>query len=175
MKCSIGLAFNRQHNKVLLQMKRRGPEFNIGFLNPPGGKLEEGETPLDCMVREFAEETGLYTVDSQWLQFHYERHQSGTELWCYTTDEVNLIHAENTTNEPNVIVELGRTLKGWVNPAGYVWCPYADGISPSPKEYAERIEVQTAKPRGGLAYNMPWMIPMALTFLEHPEHRYLEG
>lgn len=26
---------------------------------PPGGKFESGETPLDCILREFKEETGL--------------------------------------------------------------------------------------------------------------------
>lgn len=26
---------------------------------PPGGKFEEGETPLECVTREFLEETGL--------------------------------------------------------------------------------------------------------------------
>ena len=26
---------------------------------PPGGKFESGETPLDCIIREYYEETGL--------------------------------------------------------------------------------------------------------------------
>jgi len=30
---------------------------------PPGGKFEEGETPLDCIMREFYEETGLTLVN----------------------------------------------------------------------------------------------------------------
>ena len=30
---------------------------------PPGGKFETGETPLDCVVREFKEETGLNLID----------------------------------------------------------------------------------------------------------------
>ncbi len=30
---------------------------------PPGGKFEEGETPLDCVVREFLEETGLTLIN----------------------------------------------------------------------------------------------------------------
>lgn len=30
---------------------------------PPGGKFESGETPLDCVTREFLEETGLTLIN----------------------------------------------------------------------------------------------------------------
>lgn len=30
---------------------------------PPGGKFEEGETPLDCIIREYYEETGLTLIN----------------------------------------------------------------------------------------------------------------
>lgn len=30
---------------------------------PPGGKFEKGETPLDCITREFYEETGLHLIN----------------------------------------------------------------------------------------------------------------
>lgn len=30
---------------------------------PPGGKFESGETPLDCITREFLEETGLTLIN----------------------------------------------------------------------------------------------------------------
>ena len=30
---------------------------------PPGGKFESGETPLDCIKREFYEETGLTLIN----------------------------------------------------------------------------------------------------------------
>lgn len=184
MKYVIGLAFNEAHTKVLLQLKKKGPEFNIGWLNPPGGKVKQYPTPEEpiyesyngAMRREFEEETGLVSEQSDWLKFHYERHPSGAKLHCYTTDKLDIMAAQTTTDEPNVIVELGYTRSyEWQYPMGYLWCPHADGIDGfSQKEYDERIEVQT-KRRGGLAYNMPYLIPMALTYLRHPEHRYLEG
>lgn len=31
--------------------------------NAPGGKMESGETPCDCVVREFKEETGLELIN----------------------------------------------------------------------------------------------------------------
>ena len=30
---------------------------------PPGGKFESGESPLDCIIREFYEETGLTLIN----------------------------------------------------------------------------------------------------------------
>ena len=38
---------------------KRNKEPNLGLWSPPGGKLEQGETPLAGALREFHEETGL--------------------------------------------------------------------------------------------------------------------
>lgn len=43
--------------EVLLIEKRRG--LGAGWFNGPGGKLEDGETPRACAVRETREEVGL--------------------------------------------------------------------------------------------------------------------
>ena len=47
--------------EVLLIEKRRG--LGEGWYNGPGGKLEEGETPRECAVRETREEVGLEVRD----------------------------------------------------------------------------------------------------------------
>lgn len=183
VRCVIGFAFNKAHTKLLMQLKRKGPIFNVGLLNPPGGKVEQYpksqtdhyESFNGAMIREFKEETGLDSVQSDWLLFHRERHQSGTELYCYVTDNLDIMQAQTMESEPNVIVELGYSRSHeWKFPSGYLWCPNVDGVSATPQEHEERIAVQTKK-RGGLAYNMPYMIPMALAYLNFPEHRYLEG
>ncbi len=44
-------------SRVLLIRKRRG--HGVGKINGPGGKLEPGETPAACAVRETLEETGV--------------------------------------------------------------------------------------------------------------------
>lgn len=43
--------------KILLKKATRG--ISKGKWNGPGGKLELGETPKECMIREAYEETGL--------------------------------------------------------------------------------------------------------------------
>jgi len=128
------------------------------------------------MVREFGEETGLASTKDDWMLFHFERHMSGTHLYCYVTDKLDIMQASSMEAEPNVVVELDyrRSSPEFVYPSGYVWMPHSDGISCTLQEHEERVAVQT-KDRGGLAYNMPYMIPMAMTYLRYPEHRYLEG
>ena len=44
--------------RLLLQRKSAG-RFGEGKWNGPGGKVKPGETPLECVVREVREETGL--------------------------------------------------------------------------------------------------------------------
>ncbi len=48
-------------SEVLLIEKRRG--LGEGWYNGPGGKLEAGETPPECAVRETREEVGLAVSD----------------------------------------------------------------------------------------------------------------
>ncbi|HEY8487616.1 MAG TPA: 8-oxo-dGTP diphosphatase [Thermaerobacter sp.] len=55
------LGFLVQDGRVLLLERRKPP--NAGRWNAPGGKLEAGEDPIQGIVREFAEETGLTLED----------------------------------------------------------------------------------------------------------------
>lgn len=52
------LALIVRDGKVLLGEKKRG-EIGTGTLNGPGGKVEPGETPEECVVRETREELGI--------------------------------------------------------------------------------------------------------------------
>ena len=66
------LLFIRDSGRVLLIRKKRG--FGMGKVNGPGGKLDPGETELDCAVRETHEELGVRALDSAkrgelWFQF----------------------------------------------------------------------------------------------------------
>lgn len=52
-----GFLFDEKRSKVALIQKAR-PQWQAGFLNGIGGHIEEGETPMEAMIREFNEETG---------------------------------------------------------------------------------------------------------------------
>jgi len=51
------LTFVFHEGALLMILKKRGQ--GAGLVNVPGGKLAEGETPLEAAVRETREETGL--------------------------------------------------------------------------------------------------------------------
>ncbi|MBZ0288947.1 MAG: 8-oxo-dGTP diphosphatase [Anaerolineae bacterium] len=46
------------HDQKVLLIQRRNPP-HVGLWSPPGGKLNPGESPTRCVLREFYEETGL--------------------------------------------------------------------------------------------------------------------
>lgn len=61
----VGFMFDQTMSKLVLIRKKK-PEFQAGLLNGVGGKIEDGETPIDAMVREFDEEAGVLTRPSNW-------------------------------------------------------------------------------------------------------------
>ncbi|HYK08329.1 MAG TPA: NUDIX domain-containing protein [Candidatus Eisenbacteria bacterium] len=62
---TLGFLFSKDLKKVLLIHKNR-PEWQMGKVNGLGGKIEENETPQDCITREVQEETGLSTKNADW-------------------------------------------------------------------------------------------------------------
>jgi len=66
------LVFVVREGRILLIRKKRG--LGAGKINGPGGRLERGESPLDCAVREVQEElrttpTGLEMCGENRFQF----------------------------------------------------------------------------------------------------------
>lgn len=55
------LLFIERGDEVLLIRKLRG--LGAGKINAPGGRLDEGETPLEGAVREVEEEVGVTPLD----------------------------------------------------------------------------------------------------------------
>jgi len=62
------VGFPTQKLSVLLIKKNR-PRWQTGRYNGIGGHIEKGEKPIDAMVRECEEETGLRTIAEQWEKF----------------------------------------------------------------------------------------------------------
>lgn len=57
-KYTVGFIFDKELEKVLL-VHKTAPEWQVGLINGVGGKMEEGESGIDCIVREIKEETNL--------------------------------------------------------------------------------------------------------------------
>lgn len=55
------LVFIVQGDQVLLIEKQRG--IGAGKVNGPGGKIDPGETPLECAIREVQEELHITVTD----------------------------------------------------------------------------------------------------------------
>ncbi|HEY6018811.1 MAG TPA: NUDIX domain-containing protein, partial [Candidatus Paceibacterota bacterium] len=53
------LAIIEKDGQVLLGYKKKGVEEISDILNGPGGKVETGETPEQCVVRETEDELGI--------------------------------------------------------------------------------------------------------------------
>ena len=64
-KYVLGFCFNAEKNRVVLMEKNR-PDWQKGYLNGVGGKVEKGEIPVCAMCREFGEETGVITYAKDW-------------------------------------------------------------------------------------------------------------
>lgn len=53
-------------DKIIL-VKKAKPEWQRGLLNLPGGELKPNESPRQCIKREWFEETGIETFESDWI------------------------------------------------------------------------------------------------------------
>ena len=61
----LGFCFNDGKSHVVLMNKNR-PDWQKGFLNGVGGKVEDNESIPDAMCREFEEETGVKSYPKDW-------------------------------------------------------------------------------------------------------------
>lgn len=83
----------------IVLLKKARPENQRGLLNFPGGKIEEDESPRQCMAREWMEETGVYTYESDWKQ-RLEVIGSDYMLYVFTTFPADRCELKFTAEEP---------------------------------------------------------------------------
>lgn len=77
----LGFLFNMKGEVVWLIRKSK-PNWQKGLLNGIGGKIEQNETPLQAMEREFKEEAGLEIKD--WKEFCILTDEAkGFEVYCF--------------------------------------------------------------------------------------------
>ena len=87
--CLAIITREKDHAILLVKHPERGWEL-------PGGHLEQGENPLQCLEREVKEETGLHLSVITWNKDYYERGYVG---WMQVPSTIT----EFDYDDPNVV------------------------------------------------------------------------
>jgi 8-oxo-dGTP diphosphatase len=139
---SLGFLFSYRLGTVILIEKTK-PQWQKGLWNGVGGKIEEGETPIDCMRREFEEETGIY---------HHSWNQYLTLSWDKATVNVFwAISPELRTLDCNHITNA-RTMTDEV-------------VSPVSVAYIMANQVKCID-------NLQYLIPLAIQSMENTNNKH---
>ena len=78
----LGFAFNEEETHIALIRKNK-PEWQKGKLNGIGGKIESEEIAYDAMIREFAEETGIFIYNWEKFGRIYENNENNNSFQVY--------------------------------------------------------------------------------------------
>jgi len=94
------LVFVIQDGKILLIDKKTG--FGKGKVNGPGGKLEQGESPEACAVRECQEELGITVSNLQFCGQHRFQFVDGYSIlvWVYRSEVFAGVPTETIEAKP---------------------------------------------------------------------------
>jgi len=78
------VCYLKKDNKVLMIKfsKKWGQVYA-----PPGGKFEKGESPLDCIIREYKEETGLTLLKPKLQGISYWQDSYEGMIFVYVANE----------------------------------------------------------------------------------------
>ncbi len=112
----VGFAFNQAMTAVALIKKNR-PAWQAGKCNGIGGKVEQGETPIQAMVREFREETGVFTSEEEWRELaELKGVDSQNEIFTvssfFTNNEDIFRYVEAITDEEIIHVHIEDIASG---------------------------------------------------------------
>ena len=80
VQCERGYGIEGQLGEEVLLVLKDKPLWQKGLLNLVGGKIEQGETPEQCAVREFKEETGL---DAEYMTLMGKMVGEAEIIYCF--------------------------------------------------------------------------------------------
>lgn len=114
-----GFAFPAMLDRVILIEKQR-PAWQKGLFNGVGGHIEDGEMPVDAMVREFHEETGVLVPSLQWRCFALlNGYSQGEDNWDYQVSFFSagltgpeFMAADSMTDEEVLRIDLSEVYSG---------------------------------------------------------------
>ena len=94
------LVFVVRDGKILLIHKKTG--LGKGKINGPGGKVEPGESPEECAVRECREELGITVSNLEYCGQHRFQFVDGYSIhvWVYRTSDFTGVPTETEEAKP---------------------------------------------------------------------------
>lgn len=148
MRYVTGLLFNERLTQVLLQKKNRGPAGVSGKYNGHGGKIEEGESPIEAIVRETIEETGIVTKPEDWLCFHHFKRVDSNEVFFFMSILPKEQKYRQIESETLTLQSVTDVLMSY----------HFDSSLDNP-----------------YVYNLSYLLPMASAYYRFPQFRYNNG
>jgi mutator protein MutT len=91
MNCErvVTAAIIRKNGSVLLARRSPGQKL-AGFWEFPGGKVEGGETPEQCLARELYEELGILTrIGEKCAESSHEYEHGSFRILAYLVDNIS--------------------------------------------------------------------------------------
>ena len=102
LRATLMFIIDEPAGRVLLIRKKRG--LGAGKINGPGGKIDPGESSLECAIRETQEELGVWALDPV-------KHG---ELWFEFTDGLKmLVDVYVATQHEGVAQETEEAVPLW--------------------------------------------------------------
>lgn len=95
------LLFIIREGEILLIRKKRG--LGAGKINGPGGKIDPGETPRQCAVREVEEELLVTATDAQEIGLLHFQFTDGLALLCHVFRATTFTGTPTETDEATPI------------------------------------------------------------------------
>lgn len=98
MDYALGIA---ESDRAIVMIEKTKPAWQAGKFNFVGGKIEPKEEPIDCMVREFKEETGVDTKAEDWKYVGIMKRENDFNCHVYYMKS-ELAHGVDTQEEEKV-------------------------------------------------------------------------
>ena len=100
-----GFLFSQDLTHVVL-LEKQSPAWQKGLFNGVGGKIEEGESPVQAMVRECEEETGVSINENNWTCYAHLTKPNYFELDVFFAISDLTFSAKTTEKEHVHILKL---------------------------------------------------------------------
>ena len=128
----------------VLLVRKLKPAWQRDLYNGVGGKVEDGETPIAGMVREFLEETGVQTLPGDWRHFAVEQEPSGVWVHFFAA---RVDYATRQRNRWPARNDAGEVLS---------WLPWDSVVSAASRSLNDGLPANVA------VVNLAWLLPLAL-------------